>query len=227
MLFNRILTGLGLGSMALTVVWAAGHFDDQVRADFFSGFAGNRAALERAMTSAEDAIAHDPKYAAEAMSWHGAGLLFMAGEKFQSGDVSAGGELWDRATQEMDEAGSHEPDNIAVLIPRAAAWFAASRAAPADMGAPLLNKALADYEHVYQLQKGYFDKLSVHMRSELMFGLADGYARSGDTEKARSWFEKLAALGPESGHSVQARDYLNTGKYHVEGIGCAGCHTGK
>ena len=113
-----------------------------------------------------------------------------------------------------------------MLIPRAAAWFAASRAAPPEMAQPVLAKALADYETVYELQKAYFDKLDIHMRSELLFGLADGYSRKGDAGKAREWFTKLQALGPKSGHQEQADLFLNGEKYVVRGIGCAGCHTG-
>jgi len=206
---------------------AEAHFDDQVRGDFFAGFAGDRQAIDRAMESAEKAIATEPKMAAEAMSWHGAGLLTLSGRDFAQGDLAGAVELWERAVAEMDEAGKREPDNPAVLIPRAAAWFAASRTAPPEMGQPLLEKALADYEHVYDMQKAYFDKLNIHMRSELLFGLSDGWAREGDTAKARAWFEKLAALGPESGHHDQALLYLSGEKYSVKGIGCAGCHTAR
>jgi hypothetical protein len=219
--------------VAILLVPAAGlfgaeaHFDDRVRADFFSGFAGNDEALDRAMASAEDSIASEPKMAAEAMAWHGAGLLLLSGRSFNQGDVARGAELWSNALLEMDEAGKREPDNPAVLIPRAAAWFATSRNAPPDMGQPLLEKALADYGHVYEMQKTYFDTLNIHMRSELLFGLADGWARHGDAVKARAYFEKLAALGPESGHKEQADLYLAGLQYSVKGIGCAGCHTAK
>jgi tetratricopeptide (TPR) repeat protein len=161
------------------------------------------------------------------MSWHGAGQLLLSGRSFNQGDVARGAELWSNALNEMDEAGKREPDNPAILIPRAAAWFAASRNAPPEMGEPLLKKAIADYEHVYDLQKDYFDRLNIHMKSELLFGLADGWARAGDSAKAHSYFEKLAALGPDSGHKEQAEHYLAGERYEVKGIGCAGCHTGK
>jgi hypothetical protein len=65
------------------------------------------------------------------------------------------------------------------------------------------------------------------MRSQLLFGLADGYARTGDTAKARDFFGKLDALGPESGHQQQAQSYLKGEQYTVPGAGCVGCHTSK
>ncbi len=226
MFFNRVFTAVTV-AFAVPALIGAARFDDKVRNDFFAGIAGDLAALQRAMTASEEAIANDPHFAAEAKSWHGTGLLVRSGQKFQQGDAAAGAELWTKAIAEMDEAGQLEPDNPAVLIPRAAAWFAASRNTPPEMGKPILKKALADYEHVYDLQKPFFDRMGIHPRSELLFGLADGYARDGNPGKARDYFEKLAALGPGSGHQEQAQQYLSGGKYSVTGIGCAGCHVSK
>lgn len=226
MVHKRILT-LSIALLPLAALFAASRFDLKVRNDFFAGFAGDQAALDRAMAASEEAMASDPQAAAEAKSWHGAGLLLLAGRKFQQGDTVSGNQLWVTAIREMDEAGQMEPDNPGVLIPRAAAWFTASRSAPPAMGTPLLTRALADYEHVYDLQKTYFDRLGVHPRSELLFGLADGYARKGNSDKARVYFEKLDGLGPQSGHQQQAELYLKGEKYTVTGLGCAGCHTEK
>ena len=206
-----------LAAVAIAPLWA-GQFDVSVRNDFFAGFLGDNAALERAM----QASAGEPS--PEAMAWHGGGLMVLSGREFQKGNYAAGGELWSKAIAEMDKAGALEPDNPAVLIPRAAVWFAASRQVPPVRAVPLIGKAIADYEHVYEMQKTYFDTLDIHMRSELLFGLADGYARVGNAEKARFYFEKLAALGPASGHLEQARQYANGERYTVQGIGCVGCH---
>ena len=53
----------------------AERFDHKVRNDFFTGFAGDREALVRAMKVAGEAIAENPNHA-EALVWHGAGTLF-------------------------------------------------------------------------------------------------------------------------------------------------------
>ena len=224
---NSILKSALALTVLATGLFAAARFDLQVRNDFFAGFSGDQEAFARAMKASEEAIAANPQAAAEALAWHGSGLSLMAGNKFQQGDFKAGAELWEKGQAEMEQAGKLEPDNVGVLIPRAATWFAASRAMPKERQKPLIEKAVADYEHVYELQKDRFDALPIHNRSELLFGLADGYARLENADKARSTFEKLAALGPKSGHLQQANGYLESGKYTVTGAGCAGCHTGK
>ena len=223
MITKRVFgTAILLCAMAPAVFAAS--FDEKVRNDFFAGFAGDQAAMERAMQKSEQAIAENPNDVAEALAWHGSGLMFMSGQKFQQKDIAAGSALWEKGLAEMDKAGALAPDKPAVLIPRAAAWFGVSRQAPPAQGRPLIRKALADYEHVYELQKAYFDTLSGHMRGELLFGLADGYRRDEQPDKARVYFEKLVAVGPASGHLEQAQLALKGEPYVVRGVGCTGCH---
>ena len=210
----------------LPALLGAAPMDPSVRNDFFAGFAGSPAALDRALQGTEKTLATDPNEA-ESLAWHGAGLLYLAGQKLSAGDYGAGGQLWDKGMKEMDAAGRIAPDNLSVLVPRAAAWFAASRGVPAGQSKPILERAVADYQHIYDMQRAYFDTLGNHRRSELLFGLADGNARLGNTDLAHTYFEKLAAVGPEGGHFAQANDYLKTGIYEVHGIGCVGCHAGK
>ncbi len=206
---------------------AAADFNDQVRAEFFQGFFGNQAALGQAMKAAEDVIASNSAGRPEALAWHGGGLMVESGAAFRDGNSQSAAELWARGMGEMEQAGSLAPANPAVLIPRAAIWFGVSRQAPPDRARPLIEKAVADYESVYRVQEPYFDKLGTHMRSQLLFGLADGYNRLGNAEKAKFYFEKLATLPAGADHLDQARAYLAGQPYNVNGPGCSGCHESK
>jgi len=100
-----------------------------VRADFFAGFAGDRAALERGMKVCEDTLAKNSNHA-EALVWHGGGLVFIAGQAFQRADFRKGTDLWDRGLKEMDRAVELEPSNVIVLIPRGATLLKARLPGP-------------------------------------------------------------------------------------------------
>ena len=65
-------------------------FDDIVRSDFFAGFRGDAARLERGMKRCEEALAADPNHA-DALVWHGAGLMFLAGEAGARRDFQTAG----------------------------------------------------------------------------------------------------------------------------------------
>ena len=128
--------------MAGALIHAAQRFDMSVRGDFFAGFAGNQAALDRAMKTCEDQLAENPKHA-EAMVWHGSGTMFIAGQAFRKGDYAAGGQLWGQALKEMDNAVSLDPENVAVLIPRGATLLSASGNVPPELVSLFSTKALA------------------------------------------------------------------------------------
>ena len=199
-------------------------FDYQVRGDFFAGIAGDEARLTRAIELCERTLEQNPKHP-EALVWHGAGMLVRAGQAFQKGDMGTGGPLFDRGLKEMNEAVVLAPDNPGVLIPRAATLFEATRGMPPDMARPLVESAVANYEHVLTLQTSYWSTLGDHPKGELLFGLAEGWARLGDQPKARGYFERLIKDAPTSGQAPKAKEWMATGTIpKSNGASCVGCH---
>jgi hypothetical protein len=199
-------------------------FDMVVRTDFFAGFAGDPARLQKGMQTCEQILMTNPRHA-EALVWHGSGLFFQAGQAFAAGDMARGGELSGRGLAEMNRAVSLEPDNVGVLIPQGAMLLIGSRNIPGDAGRMLLEQAVGDYEKVLAIQAPYFSTLGDHPKGELLFGLAEGYARLGRPEVARRYFEQLIRDAPGSGQAPRARTWLETGVVPKgEGLGCVGCH---
>jgi tetratricopeptide (TPR) repeat protein len=202
----------------------AQRFDMLVRTDFFAGFAGDEARLAKGMDACERVLADNPKHA-EALVWHGAGLAFRAGRAFLKGDSQTGFDLWTRGTTEMDAAVALAPDNIGVLVPRGAMLLQATRNMPPEMAKPLVEKALGDYEKTLSIQSTYFHTLGDHPKGELLFGLAEGYSRLGQLDKARQHFERLVKDAPGSGQAPKAQQWLDTGTLpKSQGLGCVGCH---
>jgi tetratricopeptide (TPR) repeat protein len=223
-LIVTFIASLFLAAPQTTPRPASPRFDLVVRTDFFAGFAGDQARLAKGMAACEEVLASTPNHA-EALVWHGSGLAFNAGQAFQKGDMKTGGELWQRGMEEMDKAVALEPDNVGVRIPRGALLLQATRNMPPDMGRPLLEKATGDYEHVLALQSAYFSTLGDHPKGELLFGLAEGYSRLGNADKARTYFDRLIADAPTSGQVPKAQTWLATGAIpKSEGLGCVGCH---
>ena len=199
-------------------------FDYLIRADFFAGAAGDEARLAKAMDLCERTLAENPKHA-PAMVWHGAGLLVRSGQAFSKGDQATGGQLFGRGLKEMDDALALAPDNPGVLIPRAAVLFEATRGMPAEMAKPLIQSAIGSYEHVLDVQGPIWSTLGDHARGELLFGLAEGWARLGDQQKARTYFDRLIAEAPTSGQTPKAQQWIATGTIpKANGASCVGCH---
>jgi len=203
---------------------AAQRFDYLIRGDVFAGFAGDEARLQKAKALCEETLAENPKHA-EALVWHGGILLFEAGQAIRKGDVAAGGQLFQRSLQEMNDAVAIAPDNPGVLIPRGAILLEATRTMEPAMAKPLIESAVANYEHVLDIQKPIWPALGDHAKGELLFGLAEGSARLGRQEKARAYFEQLMKDAPTSGQAPRAQAWLDTGTVpKASGVGCIGCH---
>lgn len=202
----------------------AQRFDLLVRNDFFAGFGGDVVRLQKGMDACERALAENPKHA-EALVWHGSGLTFQAGMAFRKGDMKTGGELWARGMKEMDDAVETAPNDVGVLIPRGALLLQATQTMPPQMARPLILKAVGDYEKVLSIQEQIFMTLGDHPKGELLFGLAEGYSRLEQPEKARLYFERLVKDAPGSGQTPKARQWLTDGTLPKSaGLTCVGCH---
>lgn len=200
-------------------------FDNKVRDDFFSGFAGNAKALERAMTACESLLKKEPDHP-EALVWHGCGVTFQAGQAFQKGDYPQGIALRQKGLSEMDRAVKLAPQDIAVRIPRATCLIPASRNVPApEQQRALLQRAREDLEVVYRVQQPVLSKLSGHSRGELLMGLAEVYKRLGEKEQAKKILDEVTLTCASTPYADEANRWLKPATTETKfQHTCIGCH---
>jgi tetratricopeptide (TPR) repeat protein len=209
------------------MTFAAERFDMTIRNDFFAGFSGNKEALDRAMKNSEIVLASNSKHA-EALVWHGAGLFFLAGGYFRSGDPQKGVEYATRGQREMDDAVALEPGNIGVRIPRGATLIAAGRGLMErnpEQARLMLQSGLSDYEHAYEMQRSRLEQLGEHRAGELLFGIADVNSRLGNQEKAAEFFDRIATLIPGTVYAKRAALWKKSKSLPLSETQCIGCHT--
>lgn len=200
-------------------------FDYKVRGYFFAGLAGDTASLEKGMKICESILAKDPNQA-EALVWHGTGLVSESRDAFKAGDQEKGASLWQRGLDEMDAAETLAPNDLGVRIVRGAVLLTASQYLPEDAAHPLIEKGLSDYEKAYAVQGPDLSRLSTHKRGELMIGIADAHARLGQNEKAQEWFERIQKELPETPYAASATTWLLTKNLAPRQTGCLSCHEG-
>ena len=201
-------------------------FDELVRADFFAGMMGDEARLARGMKFCEEVLAKQPRHA-EALVWHGGGLLTRAAQAYAKGDQASGDKLWQRGLAEMNHAVEFEPQNMGVKIGRAATLVGLAQAGWDSTDAQaraLLLSALADYEKVYRWQKPTFHELSIHSRGELLFGLASGWSILGERQKATAYLRLIVAACKGTPYEREARRWLDMRPLPVVQHDCTGCH---
>jgi tetratricopeptide (TPR) repeat protein len=197
-------------------------FDLKIREDFFAGLRGDRERLKRGMKIAEEALQKNPKHA-EALAWHGSGLIFQAGQEFNSGKQDEGMKHWMQGLKDMDDGVKYGPDDVGVRVVRGLTLLASSRFVPEQMQKELLDRSSLDFERAYQLQKKDLDKLGIHPRGELLFALAEVSRRTGKEEKATAYLQQIIDTCKDSDWSAEAKKWLadKSQKAH----NCIGCHT--
>lgn len=199
-------------------------FDLEVREDIFAGFDGDEERLKAGMKRCEEVLAKNEKHA-EAMVWLGSAEIYQSGRYFQKGNVAQGMATWQRGLDRMDKAVELEPDNIGVLIPRAAVLMPASRAMPKPMKDMVLKKVQADFERVYERQKDVLDQIGKHPLGELRMGLADVHRSLGNMEESRTHLEAILKEIPDSDYAKRASEWLAAKPDAKLAHTCIGCHT--
>ncbi|MEO1614396.1 MAG: hypothetical protein AAFV88_01015 [Planctomycetota bacterium] len=200
-------------------------FDLEVREDIFAGFSGDMESLERGIKKCDQALEKNPDHA-EALVWRGAAKVFKSGQAFGSGDSANGMKYWMDGLHEMNRAKKLEPDNLGVMIPRAAVMINAGRSAPEIMGRPVLESVKKDFESTYEKQQKIFDQLGEHPRGELRMGLADVYRLLGEADKSKEQLEAVVKEMPETEYAVRAAEWLKAKPTAKLAHNCIGCHEG-
>jgi hypothetical protein len=201
-------------------------FDMLVRDDFFAGMFGDLERLDRGMRLCEQVLARHPHHA-EALVWHGGGLLTRSSEAYANGNRALGDQLFQRGLKEMNDAEQYEPGNMGVKIGRAATLIGISQSGfdPADrQGRELLRSAVLDYEKVLAWQQPQFAGLPLHSRGELLFGLASGWSILGEERKARQYLERITRDCKGSSYEREARTWLAKKPLPAVAHECHGCH---
>jgi len=198
-------------------------FEFKVRQDFFDGMRGDAAALDRAQKVCEDTLAKNPNHA-EALVWHGAALTARAQQAFAKGDRAKGMELYQQGTGEMDHAVELAPTDPGVRIPRGALYLGMAHFVPQPEQTKIVKEGVEDYEVTLDVQKAFFKTLTLHSREQLLYGLTDGYAMLGNTDKARETYERMRTDAPTSELLTRAAE--RAAGHEVKGnTPCEQCHS--
>ena len=214
-----IVAALGMAAAAI----AEERFDHQVRDDMFRAFGGNEAAFKNAMSIIDERLGVNPDDA-EALVWRGAGRSWQAGQTFRAGDIAGARAQAATAMADLDRAIALQPDNIGVLIPRAATLLAMARnQREPERARDLAARAAASFETAIAFRQPMFDRLGQHNRGEYLSGLADSWAIAGEREKSETYLRRILAELPSSPYAERAAAKLADWR-DKRPLNCQTCH---
>jgi pimeloyl-ACP methyl ester carboxylesterase len=212
----------------VTTLWRlvnASRFDFKVREDMFAGFDGDKAALGRAMALIADTLTRDPDNA-EALSWRGAGRLFLAGEAFRQQAMNEGLTLASQGVADLERGVALKPDSIGTRAARGPALLIYARGlrsfdkARADA---LTALAITDFDYILRANALGWSTLAEHDRGEILGALADGWLQLGESEKANAYLDRMIRELPGTPYATNAALH-RADRTAKAPLTCLGCH---
>jgi hypothetical protein len=98
---------------------------------------------------------------------------------------------------------------------------------PKEYRAAAWSQAYDAYQALWKEQAGYVDKLPVHIRGELLGGLAQSAQRTGHTQELEQYLDKIVAVLGDTPYAPIARQWKKNPEAAAKtGITCLTCHEG-
>jgi hypothetical protein len=150
--------------------------------------------------------------------------MFLAGQAARQQDFATAGERARRGRAELDRADEIAPDSLSVMLVRAVVLNASAPNVRDQAQARTMQQAaIAGFEKALAIQTPYLDRLSEHSRGELLAGLAEGWSRLGEAERARGYLERIVKELPNTRYQTRARAWLEDGPQSGP-LTCLTCH---
>jgi len=197
--------------------------------DLLAALTGDVEKFERGMQTLDALLAKNPRDP-KVKVLYGNGVFARSGLAFQKGDMQNAMKLWQSALDEMAQAVELAPEDIFVRARRGVVLISASRsgAMPPAMAMPLTQLAVGDFEKVLEIREKEqtLSQRSTHQRGELLTGIADGWNRLGNPDKARGYFERITRDLEGTVYERKAKAWLENKPEAkaVEYFACSGCH---
>jgi hypothetical protein len=207
------------------VVAAAQQLPDLTNADVFATFNGPPERFEALMKAVDAALVANPSNP-YARFLHGVGLARRSVDAIQHQDFKAAAELWRQGLAELDTARNLAPENEKIIGSRAALLISVSRQMPDGVERPFLPSVSSDFRKVLRAWDADGRQRSVHEQGELLTGLAESLARTGEEEQARAYFGRIVTDLPDSVYATRARQWIDgrPESRKPSFFSCVGCH---
>jgi len=198
-----------------------------VREDIFAGFmGGDMERFGQGMKKLDTILAANPR-AADALAWKGGGELFLAVKAHEEGKTGEFDAAHSKALGTFEEAGKAGEGTRAMGAVHAisgGSWAVFADRMPEKHRREAWGKVRAHYTTLKALQSDVFEKLPLHMRGEVLAGLAQASQRLGEEDfkvKLQEVIDKLSG----SPYATRARRWQeNPESAARSSITCQTCH---
>jgi hypothetical protein len=163
-----------------------------LREDIFAGFMnGDMTRFERGERNLQLLLEQRPGDRAPLLAWQGGATLYRAVRASEAGRAAEFATLYREARDLFAEAKRLNANDVGVVATTGGAFALFSDRLPPELRLEAWGLAYDAFAFLWKLQGTVVDKLPVHIRGELLGGLAQSAQRTGRTAEATEHLDRM------------------------------------
>jgi len=197
-----------------------------LREDVFAGYLSNDMnRFARAERNAAALLEQRPGQRGNLRAWQGGMALLRAVRAHEEGQPAEFQRLYQQARDFFTEAGTATSgnDGVAAIVGGSLAIFADRL--PQEHRAAAWTAVYDSYKILWSGQAPAIDKLPVHLRGEVLSGMAMGAQRTGRQEEAALYVDKMLTLMQGTPYEATAKQWKSDpASASASALTCKSCH---
>ena len=163
-----------------------------VREDIFAGFlADDMDRFSRGEKNIDLLLDQRPAEKSTLLAWKALSKLYRAIRATENNRNDEFKQYYQQASDLFAEAARSGPDNPGVAAIRGGSYVVLADRLPKEYRETAWSQAYDSYRTLWKLQAPAVDRLPVHLRGELLAGLAQSAQRTGHTEEMSQYVDKI------------------------------------
>lgn len=197
-----------------------------LREDFFAGILDDdQVRLARCEKNIEILLEKRPNDKPTLLSLKGGVAMYRAVRAHEARNTEEFEKKYAQALDLLAQAKKLGPANAAVAAITGGLYVMMADRLPESLRGKAWATAYDSYQDLWKLQAVEVEKLPLHLRGELLGGLAQSSQRTGRTQELSQWLDKIQAMVPDSSYARMARRWKEDPKIAAtERITCLSCH---
>jgi len=196
-----------------------------LREDIFAGFmADDMKRFERGEKNIQLLLEQRPDQKGNLLAWKGGALLYRAVIANENKRADEFQRYYRQAREVFGEA-QKSPGNEGVAPITGGSFALFADRLPSEYRAEAWATAYDNYQALYKSQAAFVDKLPLHLKGEVLAGVAQTAQRTGRKEESAQFVDKMLALLPGTPYEPMAKKWkANPESAANSSLTCMTCH---
>jgi hypothetical protein len=197
-----------------------------LREDLFAAFMENdQERLARGEKNIELLLEQRPADRPSLLAWKASAAIYRAVRAHEAGDRAGFDRLYASGLTLLQEARQLAPEHGSVAAITGGVYVLFGDRLPEEKRAAAWATAYDAYRILWKQQEPVVDRLPVHLRGELLAGLAQSAQRTGRAAEMEQFLDRMLAVLKETPYEGAAREWKSNPQAAATGnLTCRSCH---